>query len=115
MKPLLAISLALAAVACGARAWNDDETHRISDVMAGDRFDPDLPEARGIPLYQMPPQARPSPRSLSLKGEKGGRRIQVRPFTPPRDGGAAKSRGSRQKPGAASQHRDRDRAPPKEG
>ncbi len=116
MRRLLATSLALALVACVARSWNDDETHRISDVMAGDRVDPDLPEARGIPLHQMPPQARPSPRSLSPEGGKEGRRIRVRPLTPPRDGVAASapSRASRHERGTSARRRDRDRAPPRE-
>ena len=102
MKPLVAVSIALALAACGARPWNDDETARIAEIMACDRFNPDLPEARGIPLHQMPAQARPSPRSLSLSEEKGGRKLRE---------DVAKV--SRKKPGATARRSDRDRAPPK--
>ena len=103
MKPLLAASLALAAAACGgARAWNYDETERISDVMACKRFDPDLPEARGIPLDLMPAQAPPSPRSLSLQGGMGSHTRKLGSVTPPRS-----------KAGTRTQHRDKARAAPK--
>jgi hypothetical protein len=85
VKPLFAAFLALAAAACGgARAWNYDETERISDVMACKRFDPDLPEARGIPLDLMPPQAKPSPRSLSLEDGKGSPTRKLGSVTPAR-------------------------------
>jgi hypothetical protein len=43
-------------VGCG-RAWNHDESERITQVMRGEAFSPELPGAAGIALNGNPPEA----------------------------------------------------------